>query len=897
MYRFFRRLICLSLVSGSLHLSAADYWLSPDGSGNMDGSSQAHALPKSQLSLTLNTSMSPGDTLYLCSGDYGSSLLTLSSSGSAGSPKQILGIDTGNGKPHFSGSGTWTRSNPDSGQTQVISVTGSYWEVENLELSGVVYAIRNTNSDSATDIHFKDIDIHDVRHGVYVSNLDNSSFENLSVVHYTKHAYRLDQGCDNVSFVACLADMTGGDTSWWDYAEPIPFGFVSQDSGTDNTNLSFIDCVSKNNRRNLQGISYWNGDGFVMEGTTNGVSFDGCISLNNEDAGFDLKVSASLTGCVSFRNFRSYRLWQSSSLNNCTAGYMFRRTDTLPNGVESNGGSGVWTEDGSISVTNFSFISTKGYGAHEAGSGNITLNNSILAFTATDGSFTQGSVTLANGTATYHPGSGTDPDFVNPHSDWDGLGSDMNSLLYGESKGYFQADNTASGLEFDASSLTGYSGQSASVSTATLESNNTAIHLEGNIWRRYPYPYTVTMDTVLRVTVEASHSGEIMAVGLDNNDDYSDSATQIQLGGSQTNVAGFHAWDPAYTDGSGAISYEIPLGEYFTGVMTHLTFVADDDADANADIIFSDIELYEAASVDSMVLEDSSASDYSNQSDGSSTYTLENSGTTLHLEGNIWCKFDFAYTVTANTVLEFTLDAGDCGEILGIGLDSDNDYSDNATNFQLGGSQSGISTLTALSPLYTAGSGTTSYRIQVGTCYTGNTSYLTFIADDDADASCDVRFSGIRVFESPDFDSGSFSDYSSQTGNGSVTLESNDTAVHLSGNIWQKHPFNYTVTADTVLEVTIDASDTGELCCIGFDSDDSYSNGVNTLKLGGSDTPPNTIKAVAPSYVDGEGPVSYVIPLGQFFTGTQTSITLIADDDADASANVTFSNIKLYESN
>lgn len=66
-----------------------------------------------------------------------------------------------------------------------------------------------------------------------------------------------------------------------------------------------------------------------------------------------------------------------------------------------------------------------------------TVNNSILSFTGSSGSFTAGSVTLGGTTVTYRPGSGTDPDYVNDDPAWDGLGNDFNSLTYGTSKGYY----------------------------------------------------------------------------------------------------------------------------------------------------------------------------------------------------------------------------------------------------------------------------------------------------------------------------------------------------------------------------------------------------------------------------------------------------------------------------
>jgi hypothetical protein len=858
----------------------------------MTGSSEAHALPKGQISTTLNTTMGPGDTLYLCSGDYGSTQISLGSDGTSTSPKRIIGVDTGSGAPHFSGNGSWSRNDPDSGQWQLLGVNGSYWEVENLELSGVIYAIKNNNTQSGSNLSFKDINIHDVRHGVYLNYVDDSTFENVHVSRYTKHGIRLDRGCDNVSFIECTADMTDGDTSWWDYAEAFPFGFIVDNSGT-NTNISFVDCLAQNNRRNSQGISYWNGDGFVVESGNSGISFTGCRSINNEDGGFDIKVVASLQNCVSVKNYRGFRLWSDATLENCVAIYPFRRTNSLPNGVESSAGSGVWTKNGTPSVEYFTYYANNGRGAHEEGSGSITLTDSILAFSGSNGSFTLGNISIGTGTVTYRPSSGTDPDFVNPDISWDGLGGDMNNLTYGIDKGYYDG---LAGIQFNAANLSDYSSQSASGSTATIESDDFALHLEGNIWRRYAYSYTVTADTILRVTVEASDGGEIIAVGMDD-DDVTNASTNIRLGGDQSNTpTGFYHYSQSYSDGSGSITYEIPLGLYFSGLMSHLTFIADDDADASADVIFSEVDIYEGAPVNALIFDAGGLSDYHGQTASGSTATLLDSDSSIHLEGNIWRKFAYNYTITADTVLEVTVDASDVGEVLAIGFDSNSDYTDSLSNVQLGGSQTTSSGFEVISPVYTANSGAVSYRLPVGSYFTGSMNYITFIADDDADASADITFSNIHVYESPAFVAASFSDYSAQSGSGTFSLELNDTAVHLTGNTWRKHPYSYTITADTILEVTVDADDVGEIIGIGFDTDDDYDDELTTLKFGGSQDAPDNIAAITPSYTAGEGAVTYIIPLGGFFTGTCSYVTFLADDDANASSDVIFSDLRIYES-
>tara|TARA_R100000027_G_scaffold67677_2_gene67678 strand:+ start:4512 stop:6737 length:2226 start_codon:yes stop_codon:yes gene_type:complete len=728
-------------LSGAINAVATEYWISPSGDGSLDGTDAANAMPKSQIDTVLNTTMGAGDTLFLLSGDYGSTQISLSSDGAEGNPKRIVGVDSGSGLPHFSGNGSWGRDDPDSGQWQIIGVYGHHWVVEGLELSGVRRAITNSSGSSASSIHFKNLDIHDVRHGLYIYNLDDSVFEDVKVTHYTKHAYRLEQGCDDVMFLSCLADMTDGDTSWWAYAELYPFGFLSEGKSVGNTNISFVDCISKNNRKNLQDRSYWNGDGFVVEGGTTGVTFENCISLNNEDGGFDLKPEATIVNCVAFQNYRGFRLWGGGTITNSVAGFPYRRADHVPDGVESTGGSGIWTKNGTPSLDYFTFYGNKGRGAHEEGSGSISLTNSILAFSGAEGSFTIGSVSLGAGTVTYKSGSGVDPDFVNPQLGWDGIGDDMNSQTYEDSKGYFRG---ALGFAMEAGNLSAYtSGQSDGSSTATLDSTGTALTLSGNIWRKYPLSYDITGNTVMQLSVESSDVGEIIAIGLDNDNDYEGSARNFKLGGSQSSVADFHVISPAYGAGTGIVCYRIPVGGFYTGSINYLTFIADDDDDQSAEVTFSRIEIFESPAFDAANL-----SDYGNQT-ASGTATLEQNDTAVHLEGNIWRKYPFTYTFTANTMLEVTVDASEVGEVIGIGFDTDNSYTNSTTNWMLGGSQALPSQFQAVSPAYSEGEGAVTYVIPVGSYFTGTRNYITLIADDDAAAAADVVFSDIRVYEAP----------------------------------------------------------------------------------------------------------------------------------------------------
>ncbi len=734
--------------------------MTPSGAGALDGSDWANALAKSSLSTTLNTTMAAGDTLFLGSGNYGSSTLSLTSSGTDQAWKSVIGVDTGSGIPHFSGSGNWYRSNPDSGQWQIVNVAGHYWHVENLELSGVQYAIKNSTSASASNFQFTDLYIHDVRHGVYLSYLDDSRFDNVLVTAYTKHGFRLDRGCDDVVFENCVADLSGDDASWWDYSEPFPFGFVLYNNGA-NTNISFVNCVAANNRRNNQGISYWNGDGFVVENTTTGVSFDNCLAINNEDGGFDLKPVATLVDCVSVLNYRGFRFWGNSSADNCVAVAPFRRSNSNLSG--GYGGAGVWTKNGTATLSHFTFYADAGTAAHEEGTGNLTLTDSILAFSGASGGFTSGSITLGAGTVTYRPGSGVDPDFVNASTSWDGSGTDLNSQTYGDTKGYY-FDAGVPMVEWVLPEADAYvhddfpTTNFGSLDYLLVKDANTSEYTRNSFVR---FPVSTLSENISTVTLKlkvkaiggegaGSRWVEVRKLSDDswgestvtwNNKPSAGSLIATLDAGTvdETYEIDVTAYVQSEFAGDGVVSFALVQPNNTNRMVSFYS------RESNGNEPSLEVEFTAEPAEPVLVFDAVNFSDYASQS-ASGGMTLEAADTAIHLTGNTWRKYAYTYTVTTNTVVEVTVDATDVGELMCIGLDSDNDYATGTTNIKIAGSQTHAS-FVPVGTSYIAGSGPVTYIIPVGTVFTGNMSYLTFIGDDDAGEDIDVIFSDVRIYE------------------------------------------------------------------------------------------------------------------------------------------------------
>ena len=447
--------------------------------------------------------------------------------------------------------------------------------------------------------------------------------------------------------------------------------------------------------------------------------------------------------------------------------------------------------------------------------------------------------------------------------------------------------------------------------TATLNSPS-SLTLTGNRWRKFPFAYTVTPDTILEFSVSATDTGEFLAIGFDNDNIHSNQKRAFQFAGSQ-NWGTSEKLLPTYVANSGIKTYSVRVGDYFTGAMQYLVFVADDDSiPSSANVTFSDIAVYEDvpsgpgapvqfASADFIAYgsEDGKYGQPTNISVGSG-------GTEFTLTGNAWKSAAFSYNVVAETVMEFTINAPNAGEFVGIALDSDNLPTNLRRAFIAGGSQHGGSSSFSwsLTPKYISGEGLATYVVPVGTFFTGQVNRIGLIADDDASGAANVTYSNIRIYEPGDsiaFSAADFVSYgSSQDGANSlptaVGLGAGGKTVLLSGNAWKAAPLSYQVTASTILEVTVAASDVGEFIGISLDNDLNPTNSMRAFIIGGSDyKSASWCVAIAPQLGSGDPSVTYQIPVGTHFTGTVNHIGFIGDDDADGSTDAAFSSIRIYE--
>ncbi|MCB1532582.1 MAG: hypothetical protein KDJ35_06915 [Alphaproteobacteria bacterium] len=146
--------------------------------------------------------------------------------------------------------------------------------------------------------------------------------------------------------------------------------------------------------------------------------------------------------------------------------------------------------------------------------------------------------------------------------------------------------------------------------------------------------------------------------------------------------------------------------------------------------------------------------------------------------------------------------------------------------------------------------------------------------------------------------SGDFINYAgSQDSGGPVSVTNGGDDFTLAGNLWKRVAFNYTVTADTVLEFEYASTIIPEISAIGFETDSTFNNDSNRFFLNGTQFTGVTYAAPVATYQYSGGGAyqSYSIAVGTYFTGTFTHLAFINDDDSGPTGNALFRNVTLRE--
>ncbi|MEL7532785.1 MAG: T9SS type A sorting domain-containing protein, partial [Bacteroidota bacterium] len=141
------------------------------------------------------------------------------------------------------------------------------------------------------------------------------------------------------------------------------------------------------------------------------------------------------------------------------------------------------------------------------------------------------------------------------------------------------------------------------------------------------------------------------------------------------------------------------------------------------------------------------------------------------------------------------------------------------------------------------------------------------------------------------FNSYTINSYGGTQDAGSSQVQDGGATLFLQNNAWKSITYNYTVTANTVVEFDFRSTLQGEIHGIAFDNDNGISSNF-TFKVHGTQNWGFTnYDNYSPT-----GWTTYVIPVGAFYTGTFNRFCFVADHDASpGNGNAYFRNVKIYE--
>jgi Ca2+-binding RTX toxin-like protein len=292
-------------------------YISPTGSGLMDGSSPENAGTLSSLSKFIGQAGPDGEVRLIADqGTYNpTGQISITTGGTDGHPVTIRGVDSAGNPMDADISGT-RPENWSTGQSE-----GS----ELFRLLG-----------GANNLHFQDLDISNVGNGAFRIGADIS---NLTIDHVdATNVYRfVDTLVSGTNTSASVSGLTINDVDIAGYSKnAIHIGYNSHDiliqgvtadgnvattdpyiSGVliDGTAHDIVlrDVEVSNSKAVGAANAYWNGDGFTTEANTYNIRFEDTVARGNTDAGYDLKSSDTvLVNAVAEENNRSFRLWSDS---------------------------------------------------------------------------------------------------------------------------------------------------------------------------------------------------------------------------------------------------------------------------------------------------------------------------------------------------------------------------------------------------------------------------------------------------------------------------------------------------------------------------------------------------------------------------------------------------------
>ncbi len=124
----------------------------------------------------------------------------------------------------------------------------------------------------------------------------------------------------------------------------------------------------------------------------------------------------------------------------------------------------------------------------------------------------------------------------------------------------------------------------------TIAEDGSELELEGNGWKKVALDYNITGNTILEFEFRSTAEGEVQGIGFDTDDKLSGDRFFKLYGTQNWGITNYED----YSAGAHWKSYQIPVGQFFTGEMDFLTFGNNHDVrNPTASSEFRNLRLYE----------------------------------------------------------------------------------------------------------------------------------------------------------------------------------------------------------------------------------------------------------------------------------------------------------------
>ena len=192
----------------------------------------------------------------------------------------------------------------------------------------------------------------------------------------------------------------------------------------------------------------------------------------------------------------------------------------------------------------------------------------------------------------YVDGYGRDLEFGNPwgKQSFDGV---ITSMEFSANTGDDTDTSQSDAINFLSAEISDYKPGKQDDGDHTISKDGLTMVQESQSWQQVLGDFTVTEDTYLSFDFSSEVEGEIHAIMFTNGETVSRTTT-IQVSGIHRGLANIYDYND-YETGSGTRSYDIALGEHFTGEFDRLIFLTDDDSGLGGNSTWSDVVLYEAS--------------------------------------------------------------------------------------------------------------------------------------------------------------------------------------------------------------------------------------------------------------------------------------------------------------